>query len=607
MSAETGFIYLVTGVCRFLGRHLLQVLLEKEDGLSEVRLPDKNIDPALPDSSTEQEVQQEKIEAVGCPVQEICQGKTMPWSSSDKLSSCPRPADTMGTDSKPVITCEEAVIKTAVEAEGLADREMTEEGEEVEKGKGKPYTVFFLLWLLAPTVNCAVIPEPKPCAVCWEETCATRVKTIWMQGDRPMRLTEDIQICSVDNLKPDSPCKTSDGRLVLWTGQQLRFEGGGKTFRSNNTHIEHLYNIANSAAPNPTPMIPGWGIFGGIVAIATFAIVIYQKWCNTNGRGQNVDPVEDKKDFIERRVKRLLKAGIISALTCMVNSILTDQTKEMLASRAVGEMDVLEKKSQSLNQTSTGIGHVYRGPLPSDINIESQRGDSLPPLLSRPRLLPPSRHFSSSVRLEHDRKPLAGPLTHPRYSKAVPHWTVNFVDGLGDRLRDCHTARMISPPVSETQDRYRGQSTPQRPEAQHYAPLLALNRQFETNKVPALNMPNISTTHADYRRFSRSELFAPSSFDEGAYRNMPPPKAPPTVSWQPFLHRPLQHVPHGGQTTIYRDSYTIPSSPLAMTIPDLPDWSSAQAGRGLVGHILKVPKMYSTENQDYGGNKRVLV
>ncbi|XP_020509292.1 protein unc-45 homolog B [Labrus bergylta] len=43
---------------------------------------------------------------------------------------------------------------------------------------------------------------------------------------------------------------------------------------------------------------------------------------------------KDKKDFIDRRVKRLLKAGVISALAVMVkadNSILTDQTKEMLA------------------------------------------------------------------------------------------------------------------------------------------------------------------------------------------------------------------------------------------------------------------------------------
>ncbi|XP_068167149.1 protein unc-45 homolog B isoform X2 [Antennarius striatus] len=43
---------------------------------------------------------------------------------------------------------------------------------------------------------------------------------------------------------------------------------------------------------------------------------------------------KDKKDFIERRVKRLLKAGVTSALAVMVkadNSILTDQTKELLA------------------------------------------------------------------------------------------------------------------------------------------------------------------------------------------------------------------------------------------------------------------------------------
>ncbi|XP_017499553.3 protein unc-45 homolog B isoform X1 [Manis javanica] len=43
---------------------------------------------------------------------------------------------------------------------------------------------------------------------------------------------------------------------------------------------------------------------------------------------------KDKKDFIDMRVKRLLKAGVISALACMVkadSSILTNQTKELLA------------------------------------------------------------------------------------------------------------------------------------------------------------------------------------------------------------------------------------------------------------------------------------
>lgn len=45
-------------------------------------------------------------------------------------------------------------------------------------------------------------------------------------------------------------------------------------------------------------------------------------------------PLQDKKDFVDMRVKRLLKAGVISALACMVkadSTVLTDQTKELLA------------------------------------------------------------------------------------------------------------------------------------------------------------------------------------------------------------------------------------------------------------------------------------
>ncbi|XP_029468641.1 protein unc-45 homolog B [Rhinatrema bivittatum] len=43
---------------------------------------------------------------------------------------------------------------------------------------------------------------------------------------------------------------------------------------------------------------------------------------------------KDKKDFVLKRVKRLLKAGVVSTLTCMVkvdSAILTDATKELLA------------------------------------------------------------------------------------------------------------------------------------------------------------------------------------------------------------------------------------------------------------------------------------
>ncbi|XP_029997023.1 3 beta-hydroxysteroid dehydrogenase type 7-like [Sphaeramia orbicularis] len=46
-------VYLITGGCGSLGRHLLRVLLEKEDGLTEVRVFDKHIDSSLEGSGTD--------------------------------------------------------------------------------------------------------------------------------------------------------------------------------------------------------------------------------------------------------------------------------------------------------------------------------------------------------------------------------------------------------------------------------------------------------------------------------------------------------------------------------------------------------------------------
>lgn len=49
---QRGLVYLITGGCGFLGRHLLRVLLEQEDNLSEVRVFDKRIDSSLNEDST---------------------------------------------------------------------------------------------------------------------------------------------------------------------------------------------------------------------------------------------------------------------------------------------------------------------------------------------------------------------------------------------------------------------------------------------------------------------------------------------------------------------------------------------------------------------------
>ncbi|KPP61570.1 3 beta-hydroxysteroid dehydrogenase type 7-like [Scleropages formosus] len=53
MCEKLGLTYLVTGGCGFLGWHLLQILLEKEDKVTEIRLFDKHADPALEDYSTD--------------------------------------------------------------------------------------------------------------------------------------------------------------------------------------------------------------------------------------------------------------------------------------------------------------------------------------------------------------------------------------------------------------------------------------------------------------------------------------------------------------------------------------------------------------------------
>lgn len=50
------------------------------------------------------------------------------------------------------------------------------------------------------------------------------------------------------------------------------------------------------------------------------------------------------------------------------------------------------------------------------------------------------------------------------------------------QLRDCHAARVLSQPVSEMQDRYRGLSAPQRPVARHYS-MPPVRREGETHRL----------------------------------------------------------------------------------------------------------------------------
>ncbi|XP_071267574.1 stabilizer of axonemal microtubules 3 isoform X1 [Salvelinus alpinus] len=281
---------------------------------------------------------------------------------------------------------------------------------------------------------------------------------------------------------------------------------------------------------------------------------------------------------------------------------------------------------RELEQTSAGVGHMYVQPVP--FYVESHKGASLPPLFQRSPLVSTSSHFSVTSRLEHDRKPQTGPLANTLHPRAPPHWNTHFLNELAQQLRDCGTVRLLSKPISEMQDSYRGQAAPHGPLLDHYCTLLALYGQLDPGQTPTVTAdPLVSTAHAYYRRFSRSEiapssaLEAPSSYlslnKSSTHSRLPGHKAPPTMSCHPWLPRPSVPLPYGGKHSLYRDSFRVPAPHPAPSGPSpvaIPDWRQAGtetgaggAKRGLLRDIVEVPKMYLTENRVYGGNRTVLV
>ncbi|KAJ7989913.1 hypothetical protein DPEC_G00309420 [Dallia pectoralis] len=290
-------------------------------------------------------------------------------------------------------------------------------------------------------------------------------------------------------------------------------------------------------------------------------------------------------------------------------------------------------------QTSTGVGHVYIPSLP--FHVDSNKGLSLPPLLQRPTPVPTSRYFSVTYQSEHNQKPLTGPLANTRHPKATPHWDACSLNELAQRcvsvifmlaiyllslsssllkLRNCEPVRLISRPVSEMQDRYRGQTAPQSPLLDHYCPLLARYGQLDPGQALTVTVdPCVSTTHVDYRRYSRSETApltgqADTSYlsltKSSAHSRLPAHKTPPTVSCHPRLPRPSVPLPYTGKHSLYGESFQVPvPHPAPSESLPGPAWTGSgdAAKRGLFRNILEVPKMYLTENQAYGGNQTVLV
>ncbi|XP_051994719.1 protein lin-7 homolog B isoform X1 [Xyrauchen texanus] len=277
----------------------------------------------------------------------------------------------------------------------------------------------------------------------------------------------------------------------------------------------------------------------------------------------------------------------------------------------------MDNQRRKVGQTSTNIGHVYSQPLPFYIN--TCKNAPLPPVLTCQNRVPASAHFSLTSHMEHDRKPLNGPLYNEIHSKAPAHWTTHFLNKVAHRLRDHLTDRVVSKPISEMQDHYRGQSATQDLLGDYQSMMQALYRQLDTSQE-FMRQPVLCTTKTDFKRFSRSDLTPFSVMDaasfngpltkSGAHSRLPALKAPSTLAFQPQLPRLPFPLPHRGRSSLYMESFTVPVPP-----PTLPPTNTAQIGKkqqedcgnGVLLGILGVPKMYSTENQVYGGNKMFIV
>ncbi|KAG5279941.1 hypothetical protein AALO_G00083230 [Alosa alosa] len=237
-------------------------------------------------------------------------------------------------------------------------------------------------------------------------------------------------------------------------------------------------------------------------------------------------------------------------------------------------MKTYDRRIQSAELTSTGIGHKFVHPPP--FHKSSSRLKGPPPLsLDYRPCIPVASIFTSTSQMDHSRKPLTGPLADVKYPLAPPHWKTHTMTDLNRRIKDCWALRVLPSPTSETRDHYRGQPARISPSTAPSYELLALYGKLAADQTVPPPGPVLSTTHRDYRHFNSFELNSSYSgqakpLPEGltkssAYSHMPGHKAPSTTSCYPRLSRRSVAVPYGAYTSLYRDSFTTPALPRTLS------------------------------------------
>ncbi|CAL8264505.1 stabilizer of axonemal microtubules 3 [Gadus morhua] len=285
-------------------------------------------------------------------------------------------------------------------------------------------------------------------------------------------------------------------------------------------------------------------------------------------------------------------------------------------------MGLAEPRGGEIPQTSYEIGLRYSRPPPFKVEVVGKDGP-LPPILQRVARSAPAAPGTTSG-TAHAGRPQAGWQVQTRYPKAPPHWTSHRIAPLAQRLKECPSLRVLSAPLSEARDRYRGLQAPHPPVPQHYDTLRSLYEQLDSARW--LVEPPVSTAHASFRRFQRSELSAPSRLDvPPAYSPhparvrvapSPPRRGAPHLEPSPSM-RPLADLLLADSSgSEYRSSFSQAHPRVDTTV--LTPASSNQEGSGTQGAgpphpsdvrlaVFAVPQMYATESDGYGsGRPRVV-
>ncbi|XP_028669496.1 uncharacterized protein zgc:193811 [Erpetoichthys calabaricus] len=253
--------------------------------------------------------------------------------------------------------------------------------------------------------------------------------------------------------------------------------------------------------------------------------------------------------------------------------------------------------------------------------VASLVGASLPPQLQKTLLASSAvkeLQYATTALSEHNRKFSAPPFSNPRYLKPRANWLLNSLGEPSGKLKSSRIS------MSETKHKFRGEWEPLYFSKIRQKDLQDLSSQIEKKRsefqmltgepihisgqgIRRLSEPHLSTTSRDYCYYYRSELAPLVDLTQWKMDNMLQ-KIPPQASsvCLPRLAPRCCHIPHKSFLPLSCESYAWQTSQPHLQAASYPVGvlSGPPVGAAFP-EIMKIPKMYKTENEEYGSKKPI--